>query len=164
MAATAAENATKTRRSYEALWNQRDMSVIEAWISPGYLGHYTSRPDPVRGVEGFRSMAEDLLSAVPDLRMSIEDLVADGERVVSRIEATGTHTGPLLGYAPTGLRVTVSFVAIERYADGLCVEEWVFSDDLGLARQIRALPEPGTRAERLGMALHALKARRLRRR
>jgi steroid delta-isomerase-like uncharacterized protein len=130
------QNADKTRRYYEALWNRRDRSVIADWISPEYVGHYTSRPEPIRGVDGFEAMAEDLLGAFSDLQMQIEDLIAEADRVASRIRLTGTHDGDLAGVPPTGRSVDVGFVAIERYEDGLCVEEWVYLDDMGLAQQL----------------------------
>ena len=164
MGATAVDNATKTRRYFDALWNQRDYSVIEDWVTRDYVGHYTSRPEPIRGIDGFRSMADELFVAFPDLHMEIEDSIANEDTVVSRVTMSGTHQGEMLGYAPTGLRIAAGFVAIEHYVDGLCAEEWVYSDDLGLARQIKALPEPGSRGERFGIALHGLSARRFRKR
>lgn len=130
------ENADKTRRYYEALWNKRDRSVIADWIAPDYVGHYTNRPKPVQGVDGFVAMTESLLGAFPDLHMLIEDQVAADDQVVSRVRLTGTHEGELAGVPPTGRTVDVSFVAIERYAEGLCVEEWVYFDDMGFARQL----------------------------
>jgi predicted ester cyclase len=157
-------NADATRRNYEALWNRRDLGVIPSWIAPGYVGHFTRRPEPVLGTEGFRRLVEDLFTAFPDLHMVIEDLVADEDRVASRVSVTGTHRGPLEGYAPTGVAVETSFLAIERYADGLCVEEWVYSDDLGIARQLRALPAAGSRAEGIAKGVHRLLAPVVRRR
>ncbi|HUF33748.1 MAG TPA: ester cyclase [Acidimicrobiales bacterium] len=133
------ENADKTRRYYEALWNRRDRSVIADWIAPDYVGHFTSRPKPIHGVEGFVAMAEGLLGAFPDLAMLIEDQVAEDDQVVSRIRLTGTHEGDFAGVSPTCRSVDVGFVAIERYAEGLCVEEWVYFDDMGLARQLGLL-------------------------
>lgn len=161
---TVESNAAKTRRCYQALWNDRDRSVIADWIAPDYVGHFTRRPEPVRGVAGFTALADELFTAVPDLQMAIEDLVADGDRVASRVRITGTHLGPLEGYAATGVAIDTTFLAIERYAKGLCVEEWVHSDDLGIARQIKALPAAGSIAERAARSLHRLAAMRLRRR
>jgi predicted ester cyclase len=160
----ARRNAATTRRHYDALWNRRDRTVIAQWIAPAYVGHLTRRAEPVRGVSGFESLADELFTAFPDLRMTIEDLVADGDRVVSRVRLTGTQVGPMEGYAPTGARVDTSFVAIERYLDGICVEEWVYSDDLGIARQIKALPAAGSFGERTAKAGHRLLAPLLRRR
>jgi predicted ester cyclase len=162
MTSTSATNASATRRYYEALWNQRDLAVITDWIAPDYIGHFTAKPEPVRGIAGFRAMAEELFTAFPDLRMSLADVIAEGDRVASRVLLEGTHRGEMLGYAPTGLRVETSFLAIERYVDGLCVEEWVYSDDLGLGRQIKALPAHGSRLDRFGKALHRLTAGRAR--
>lgn len=164
MEQAAVDNAAKTTRYYDELWSKRNYDVIEDWIAPDFVGHYTSQPEPVRGVEGFRRFADDLFTAFPDLKLAILDQVVDEAKVVSRVELSGTHNGPLLGFAPTGQRVCVNYVAIEHYRDGLCIEEWVFSDDLGLSRQIMALPQPGSRAERVGWALHGLSARRMRRR
>lgn len=139
--------------------------MIPDWIAPGYVGHYTRWPEPVVGVEGFTTLADSLLAALPDLAMTIEDLIADGDRVASRIRLTGTHLGPIDGYAPTGARIDTSYLAIERYGeDGRCVEEWVHSDDLGIARQIGALPKAGGAGERAAKALHRLSAPLLRRR
>lgn len=156
-------NEATTRRYYQALWNDRDRTVIPQWISPDYIGHFTRYPEPITGVAGFESMADELFGAFPDLRVQIDDLVAAGDLVASRVRITGTHHGPLQGYAPTGVRVDTTFAAIERYADGRCVEEWVFSDDLGIARQIRALPAAGGLAERTTQVIHRLAAPLIRR-
>ena len=162
MESATASNVDKTRRYYQRLWNERDLSVISDWISPDFVGHYTSRPEPVRGIAGFREVVDELLVAFPDLRMEVEDTIAEDDKVVSRVLASGTHLGELAGYAPTGLTVSASLIGIERYVDGLCIEEWVNSDDMALARQIKALPEPGSRGERLGIRLHRLSTHRLR--
>ncbi len=124
-------NEATTRRCYQRLWNDRDRSVIPEWISPDYIGHFSRYPDPILGVPGFETMADELFTAFPDLRVRIDDLVAAGDRVASHVRIVRTHRGPLQGYAPTGVRVDTTFAAIERYVDGRCVEEWVFSDDLG---------------------------------
>ena len=158
----AAENAATTRRNYDQLWNQRDLSVIPKWIADDFVGLYTARPEPVRGVDGFRAFVEEMFVAFPDLQMAVEDTTAEGDRVDSRVTMRGTHRGPMSGYAPTGVVVTCGFLGIERYVDGRCAEEWVYSDDLSLARQIKALPEPGSRGERFGIGLHRMSTRRLR--
>jgi predicted ester cyclase len=155
-------NEAKTRRYFEELWNQRNLDVIEDWIAPEYVGYYSSIPDELRGVDGFRGMVGLLLAALPDLQMTVEDVIARDDRVVTRFTARGTHEGELQGFAPTGVRVAVAGIGIERYGDGKCVEEWVVSDDMGLARQIRAMPAPGSRGERAAILMHRLTARRLR--
>lgn len=155
--------AEKTRTYYDELWNKRDFGVIADWIAPGFVGHYSALPEPVHGPDGFRRLAEDLFAAFPDLTMDVKETVEQDGRVASRVEMRGTHRGELQGFAPTGLPVTGTFIAIEHYVDGLVVEEWANADDLAMSRQIRAIPEPGSRAERVGQALYRLRAGRLRR-
>lgn len=160
----AAENEAKTRRLYEAVWNERRLELIADWVAPGFVGHYSMYPEAVRGVDGFRAMVDEALAAMPDLRMEVIDTIAADDKVVSRVRMTGTHRGPLQGFAPSGRRIDVQYLAIERYGDdGRCVEEWVRGDELAVSRQIGALPAPGSLAERIGRRLYALRARRMRR-
>jgi predicted ester cyclase len=106
---------------------------------------------------------EEALSACPDLHMTIEDTVVEGDKVVSRVRMTGTHTGPMRGFAPTGRKIDAQYIAIEHYDGGRCVEEWACADDVGVARQIGALPPPGSLGERIVQRLFALRAARIRR-
>ena len=160
----AESNEAKTRRLYDAVWNDRRLELIDEWVTPDFVGHYSMYPEPVRGIEGFRAMVEEALTALPDLRMEVVETIADDDKVVSRVRMTGAHSGPIQGFAPTGRRVDVQYIAIEHYADGRCFEEWVRGDDLGLSRQIGALPPPGSLAERIALRLHALRAAVMRRR
>ena len=155
-------NEAKTRRLYDAVWNERRLDLVDEWVTPDFVGHYSMYPEPIRGIEGFRAMVEEALAAMPDLRMDVVETIAAADKVVSRVRMTGTHTGPIQGFAPTGQRIDVQYIAIEHYAAGKCVEEWVRGDDLGLSRQIGALPPPGSLAERIALRLHALRAVRMR--
>jgi len=82
-------------------------------------------------------------SAFPDLNVTTEDIVADGDRVVSRWTARGTHQGELMGIAPTGNRVTIKGIDVLRTAEGRIVERWAQSNDLELMQQLGVVPEPG---------------------
>src|SRR5690242_16883634 len=104
------ENEAKTRRLYEAVWNERRLDLIEEWVTREFVGHYSAMPEPVRGIDGFRAMAEELLTALPDLRMEVLDTVAAGDKVASRVRMTGTHNGPMAGFAPTGRPVDVQYL------------------------------------------------------
>ena len=158
----AADNEAKSARYYEEMWNQRNLDVIEDWIAPDFVGHYSGLAGDVRGVGGFRATIEMLLSALPDLRLTVEDMVARDDKVVTRFSIRGTHLGELDGYAPTGATVAIHAMGIETYADGKCVEEWTWFDDLKLGRQIGVLPNPGTLTDRVGRLLHRVAARRMR--
>jgi steroid delta-isomerase-like uncharacterized protein len=155
-------NEEKTRAYYDAVWNARKLDLIDDWVTEDFVGHYSASPEPVRGRAGFRAFVEEALAALPDLRMTIEDTIAQGDKVVSRVRMTGTHTGPMRGFAATGRPIDAGYIAIEHYSDGRCVEEWACSDDIGLARQIGALPPPGSLGEKLGQKLFALRAARTR--
>ena len=158
-------NEAKTRRLYEAVWNERRLELIDEWVAPEFVGHYSMYPEPVRGLAGFRAMVDEALAAMPDLRMEVLDTIAAGDKVVSRVRMTGTHEGPMQGFAASGRRIDVEYIAIERYGDdGRCVEEWVRGDELAVSRQVGALPTPGSLGERIGQRLYALRARRMRRR
>jgi predicted ester cyclase len=82
-------------------------------------------------------------SAFPDLRVPIEDLIAEGDRVVTRWTARGTHQGELIGNAPTGNRVAVTGIIVDRVSGDKIEEEWVNYDTLHLMQQIGAVPQPG---------------------
>ena len=157
-------NEEKTRHLYEEVWNKRRLELIPDWVAENFVGHYSAVPGPVRGLEGFRAFVVETLTALPDLRMKIEDTVAAGDKVVSRVTMTGTHEGTAQGFAPTGRRISVGYIAIELYGpDQRCVEEWVNSDDLAMSRQIGALPPAGSVAERAAQKMFALRAARMRR-
>jgi predicted ester cyclase len=82
-------------------------------------------------------------SAFPDLRIIIEDQVAEGDKVVTRWRGSGTHQGDLFGIAPTGNRVSLVGITINRIEGGKVAEEWQIFDALGMMQQLGAIPSPG---------------------
>jgi steroid delta-isomerase-like uncharacterized protein len=105
--------------------------------SPDWVGHFPGMP--ALDADGHRQYSEAMIGAFPDLERTIEDLVAEGDRVVARWTATGTNTGPFQGMPPTGNFARSSGITIFRIADGRIVEEWSESDMLGLLTQLGAL-------------------------
>jgi steroid delta-isomerase-like uncharacterized protein len=95
---------------------------------------------PPLDAEGHRQYSEAMIAAFPDIERSIEDLVAEGDKVVARWTARGTHTGDFQGLPPSGKVATSSGITIFRIADGRIVEEWSESDMLGLLQQLGAIP------------------------
>jgi predicted ester cyclase len=123
---TAAERNKDVIRQLLAEVDRGNLDVVEALYAPTYVDHAAS---PLRGLapgrEGVRRAFTLLRHAFPDTRHTIEDLIAEGDRVVARISARGTHTGELLGHAPTVSRVvTLTAIAIYRIVDGRIVERW----------------------------------------
>ena len=85
-------------------------------------------------------------TAFPDLQITVEDQVAEGDKVVTRWTARGTHRGELLGVTPSGNRVEISGISIDRFSGSKFVESWSNYDALGTMQQIGAIPEPGEQA------------------
>ena len=98
--------------------------------------------EDVRGIEGLTQFVSMIRSAIPDLRITIEDDMAEGDKVVTRWIGQGTHQGELLGIAPTGNQVTFTGITIHRIEDTKIVEEWSNWDALGVRQQIGADPSP----------------------
>jgi steroid delta-isomerase-like uncharacterized protein len=99
----------------------------------------------VRGPAEFKAFAAGIRGAIPDLHIRVDDLFSAGDRVAVRITMEGTHTDNGLGVPPTGNRVRIQGVIIVRIANGQIVEGWNSYDQLGLLRQIGALPSHGGR-------------------
>src|SRR5215218_1495608 len=97
------------------------------------------------GLQAAKKAAAEYRQAFPDLRVSVEDLVAEGDRVAARLRFRGTHLGELDGIAPTGRRVDCSGIVISRIEEGKIAEDWANFDDLGMMRQLGLIPEPGQR-------------------
>jgi len=96
----------------------------------------------VRGPAGVKELIAGYRAAFPDIHVTIEDQIADGDLVVSRWSAKGTHQGELMGIPATGKHATVTGITIDRIADGLIVESWNNWDTLGLMQQLGAIPAP----------------------
>jgi predicted ester cyclase len=103
----------------------------------------TATEGEVSGLEGFKALVSMYRSALPDLRVPVEELIAEGDRVVTRWRARGTHQGELMGNAPTGNQASVSGILIDRISGGKIEEEWVDYDTLHLMQQIGGVTQPG---------------------
>lgn len=101
-------------------------------------------------------------TAFPDVRITVDDVITAGDKVVLRWHSEGTHRGELAGLAPTGAHGSVTGISIDRWKDGKVVESWTEWDNLGLARQLGAAPPEGSFGEKLGIGVQRLMARRMR--
>jgi predicted ester cyclase len=116
----------------------------------------------LRGPEVFKRTVSMYRAAFPDVRITVDDVIAADDKVVLRWHSEGTHRGELEGLAPTGARASVTGIGIDRWKDGKIVEAWTEWDNLGLARQLGAAPPEGSVGEKLGMGLQRLMARWMR--
>jgi steroid delta-isomerase-like uncharacterized protein len=131
-------NMSNERRFFEEIWNKGNFAVANDLIAADYIDHDSSNSSA--GPEGVRQEVSLYRTAFPDLFFAIEDILADGDKVVTRIVASGTHKGDLPGIAATGKPVTMSGMVMTRYKNGKAAEAWVKFDFLGLYRQLGARP------------------------
>lgn len=135
-------NKEIVRRLVDGVWRERDLGLIDELVAEDYVGHNPAQPAPARGPAGFRAFVELYQAAFEATSITIEDQLAEGDTVVTRWTGRGTHTGELMGIAPTGKEVTVSGITISRLKGGKIVEEWDLMDSLGMLVQLGAVPAP----------------------
>jgi steroid delta-isomerase-like uncharacterized protein len=135
------QNKAVVRRLLEEVWNKGNLSVADELFAPNYITHDSSTPDFGRGAESEKKRASLYRSAFPDLRLTIEDMIAEGDTVMTRWSTRATHKGDLSGIAPTGKQITISGISFGRLAGGKIVEAWVNWDALGLMQQLGVIPE-----------------------
>jgi steroid delta-isomerase-like uncharacterized protein len=134
------ENKALVRRYFEEIWVKGKLDLIEELLTTDFVRRGpTATEGEVRGQEGFESLVSMYRSALPDLRVPIEDQIAEEDRVVTRWTARGTHQGELMGNAPTGNQVTVRGILVDRISGGKIEEEWADYDTLHFMQQIGAV-------------------------
>ncbi len=134
-------NKNVVRRLFEELWNKGNLSVADELFTPNYTHHDPSTPDFGPGPESEKKRATLYRTAFADFRLTIEDLIAEGETVMARWSCRGTHKGDLGGIAPTGKQFAISGISIARFSGGKMAEGWINWDALGLMQQLGVVPE-----------------------
>jgi steroid delta-isomerase-like uncharacterized protein len=134
-------NKAIVRRLFAELWNTGNLSVADEIFTPNYTHHDPSTPDFGRGPESEKKRATLYRTAFPDIHLTIEDVIAEGETVMTRWSCRGTHKGELNGFAPTGKQITVSGVTVARISNGKIAEGYVNWDAQGLMRQLSEVPQ-----------------------
>jgi len=135
-----AENKAIARRFIEEVWNNGNLAVLDELVATNLVDHNPSTPGQGSGVEGFKQVFSTFRTAFPDLHFTVEDMVAEGDKVVSRVTARGTHKGEFAGIAPTGKQGAAEAIDITRIAGGKIVERWGIVDQLGLLQQLGVVP------------------------
>jgi steroid delta-isomerase-like uncharacterized protein len=135
------QNKATAKRFYDA-WSSGDLGAFDEILAPDYQDHDTQNPNAgSRGPDASKATAEMYLAAFSDSKFEIEEQFADGDYVITRWTATGTHDGELMGMPATGKHVTVTGITIDRFKDGQVVEGWTNWDTLGMMQQLGAVPE-----------------------
>jgi steroid delta-isomerase-like uncharacterized protein len=133
---TEESNKALFRRYFDEGTNQGNLDVVEELFAPDYKHHDPANPDVIVGNEGVRRHIQTLRGAFPDITFQIEDMVAQGDKVVIRWTANVTHTGDYFGIPPTGKSATITGMNTWQVQDGKAVEGWVNRDDVGLMQQL----------------------------
>ncbi len=134
-----AENKAVFRRYFEEVLNTGNLDLVDELIARTYVSHYPTGYDFGGGPEGVKQIVTAVRAGFPDVHFTIEDLIAEGDKVVGRWTFRGTHQGDFMGILPTGKKVSVMGIAIYRVARGKIAEAWVAWDSLGLVQQLGAL-------------------------
>ena len=137
---SAAEHKALVRRWWDGLNQGNADELIDEIYAPEYVLHDPSLPEPVRGLAGVHEFIASVTESFPDAQTTIEDLVAEGDRVVQRVTFRGTHQGEFMGVPASGTEVSVWVVVISRIANGKIAEEWQLVDGLSLMQQLGLVP------------------------
>ena len=121
------------------IWSSGELDRLADYVAEDVVHHDPYDPHGADGIEGHRKTIAMNREAFPDIRITIEDQIAEGDKLATRWTSTMTHTGDLGGMPGSGKRVTISGITVERFEDGKVVEAWRSMDTLGLLRQIRAI-------------------------
>jgi steroid delta-isomerase-like uncharacterized protein len=135
------ENKAVVQRAVEA-FNQGDQDAVDELFAANYVDHDPSRAGLPSGPEGVKQAWGAFRAAFPDLQGTIEDMITEGDKVVVRGTISGTHQGDLMGIPPTGRRVTVTLIDVNRIEGGKLVERWGVSDMLGMMQQLGVMEQP----------------------
>jgi steroid delta-isomerase-like uncharacterized protein len=129
-------NKLLVRRAIDEVWNGGNLVAIDEFVAGDFVAHGSTLGGDIHGPEGARRFFAALRDAFPDIRFTIEDQIAEGDRVVTRWTARATHTGTFLGVPPTGRPIRITATDVDRIANGKVVECWSQMDDLGLMQQL----------------------------
>lgn len=155
------ENKVQFRRIIDEILNRGDLAVADEIFHREAIFHSPQQVEPFIGPDGFREFATSIRDGFPDVRVTIDTLIAEGDHVAARMTVAGTHTGDYRGIPPTGRRITPSEAIVARMAGGKVQEAWQFFDGLGVMRQLRLFPQgdPPRPLMRLVVSLQRLAAR-----
>jgi predicted ester cyclase len=140
---SAEQNKDLIRRIPEEVFNQGKLDLIDELFVADYVEHAAIPPQFSPDIPGLKRFISALRAAFPDFRYTIEDQIAEGDKVVTRVTARGTHNGEFLGIPATGKQVEWGEIHIGRISGGKLVEHWVVQDQLGLLQQLGVVPVPG---------------------
>ena len=132
------ENEQVFRRMIDEGFNKGNLAVLDELFAPNFIEHQDGFVPP--DITGLKNAIVGLRTPYPDLKLTIEELIASGDKTWARIIARGTHQAPFMGRPPTGRSFTITVIDICRFEQGKIVEHWGVADQFGLMRQLGLLP------------------------
>lgn len=130
----------KSSVEYQRIWieglNRGDASAADIAFAPDCVFHLTGMAEPIRGVGAWKDVIGGLLRAFPDIHITVDDEIVDGDRVAFRWHASGTHTGPLGAAPPTGKRIAIDGLIVDRVDGGKVQERWEQFDQSLMLQQL----------------------------
>jgi steroid delta-isomerase-like uncharacterized protein len=133
------QNKTIARRVLDALWNQEHFAFVDEMVASDYDGHSST---VFHGPDGAIQFVPKMRHAFPDFRFTVEEQIAEADRVVTRWTIRGTHEGEFQGVPASGRHMTMTGITVFRVANGKLIEGWTNEDLLGLMVRIGAIPAP----------------------
>lgn len=134
------ENKALMRHFYEEVFNQKNLAAIDDFMAPNFFNYSASQLGMTGGdLKHVKQFLSAVMQAFPDLHYTVEDLVAEGDKVAARLIISGTQQGAFMGIPATGKHAAISDIEIFRITDGKAVECWVQADFLGLLQQLGAI-------------------------
>lgn len=134
------ENENIVRQFVEEVLNSGNAAAADKWLSDDHILHYMLLPGPMVGKKDWEASASGYFIAFPDMKITIDDMISQGDQVCARWTATATSKGPLMGIPPNGKSLRWIGTGVYRIANGKIVEQWGIDDAMGLMRQLGAIP------------------------
>ena len=134
MAELEEQNKDVVQRYWDGKWNERRPEILDELQTPDVVYHGTSME--MKGIKEYKQVYSSYLSAFHDTQVNVEDLIAEGDKVMTRVTFSVVHKGELEGIPPTGKTLTISLFTVFRLVDGKIVEEWEIIDELGMMMQL----------------------------
>lgn len=139
---TKSENLDILRRFQSGVFDEGNLKLIDELFADDFVGHSAADPEDIHGPEQYKEFVRMVRSASSDMQVSVEDRLAEGDRVAQRVIAKGTHDGNFMGIPPTGNEFEIGGIDIYRIEDGKIAEGWEQADMMGLMQQIGAIEAP----------------------
>jgi len=140
---TTEQNKALFRQFIDEIFNQGNMSAVDELVAPDFVEHEELPPGIPTDREGVKQLTLMLRSAFPDFKATIEDMLAEGDKVVVRMTWRGTHKGEFMGIPATGKSVSIGVIDIVRFSEDKFVEHWGLMDNASMMQQLGAVPAPG---------------------